>query len=377
MSYLGLTAAATAFVAAWLLVYILLRRRSVKGLTLYPFLLIYRLGYARGPLPPGAKAKLAKVYGVASLAAAAFAMAYFYFVSGTLFLQRYVVGSSQAAQEGFVPIIPGVTVSLGEFMFILIAIGVAVVVHELSHAVVSRALGVPVKDAGFLLMAFVPAAFVEPEEGLLKSAPLRSRVMIYAAGIASNVALGFLFGYALAAVTPLLASGMTIASVSPNSPAYAAGLAPGMKIAAIDGIPVRTLTQGLQVLKSVGAENNATAVNVTLTVLYRGVERSIAVFKPVGVSHLGIEVTPVYKMGWLVELITALYVVNMGLALINAAPFAFPLPGFGIESDGGQMLRDALTGLAGKAGRDASAAVELATLLLILSLITLAPVRLP
>lgn len=377
MSYLGLTAAATAFVAAWLLVYILLRRRSVKGLTLYPFLLIYRLGYARGPLPPGAKAKLAKVYGVASLAAAAFAMAYFYFVSGTLFLQRYVVGSSQAAQEGFVPIIPGVTVSLGEFMFILIAIGVAVVVHELSHAVVSRALGVPVKDAGFLLMAFVPAAFVEPEEGLLKSAPLRSRVMIYAAGIASNVALGFLFGYALAAVTPLLASGMTIASVSPNSPAYAAGLVPGMKIAAIDGIPVRTLTQGLQVLKSVGAENNATAVNVTLTVLYRGVERSIVVFKPVGVSHLGIEVTPVYKMGWLVELTTALYVVNMGLALINAAPFAFPLPGFGIESDGGQMLRDALTGLAGKAGRDASAAVELATLLLILSLITLAPVRLP
>ncbi len=377
MSYLGLTAAATAFVAAWLLVYILLRRRSVKGLTLYPFLLIYRLGYARGPLPPGAKAKLAKVYGVASLAAAAFAMAYFYFVSGTLFLQRYVVGSSQAAQEGFVPIIPGVTVSLGEFMFILIAIGVAVVVHELSHAVVSRALGVPVKDAGFLLMAFVPAAFVEPEEGLLKSAPLRSRVMIYAAGIASNVALGFLFGYALAAVTPLLASGMTIASVSPNSPAYAAGLAPGMKIAAIDGIPVRTLTQGLQVLKSVGAENNATAVNVTLTVLYRGVERSIVVFKPVGVSHLGIEVTPVYNMGWLVELTTALYVVNMGLALINAAPFAFPLPGFGIESDGGQMLRDALTGLAGKAGRDASAAVELATLLLILSLITLAPVRLP
>lgn len=377
MSYLGLTAAATAFVAAWLLVYILLRRRSVKGLTLYPFLLIYRLGYARGPLPPGAKAKLAKVYGVASLAAAAFAMAYFYFVSGSLFLQRYVVGSSQAAQEGFVPIIPGVTVSLGEFMFILIAIGVAVVVHELSHAVVSRALGVPVKDAGFLLMAFVPAAFVEPEEGLLKSAPLRSRVMIYAAGIASNVALGFLFGYALAAVTPLLASGMTIVSVSPNSPAYAAGLAPGMKIAAIDGIPVRTLTQGLQVLKSVGAESNATAVNVTLTVLYRGVERSIAVFKPVGVSHLGIEVTPVYKMGWLVELTTALYVVNMGLALINAAPFAFPLPGFGIESDGGQMLRDALTGLAGKAGRDASAAVELATLLLILSLITLAPVRLP
>ncbi|MFP3080957.1 MAG: site-2 protease family protein [Acidilobus sp.] len=377
MSYLGLTAAATAFVAAWLLVYILLRRRSVKGLTLYPFLLIYRLGYARGPLPPGAKAKLAKVYGVASLAAAAFAMAYFYFVSGSLFLQRYVVGSSQAAQEGFVPIIPGVTVSLGEFMFILIAIGVAVVVHELSHAVVSRALGVPVKDAGFLLMAFVPAAFVEPEEGLLKSAPLRSRVMIYAAGIASNVALGFLFGYALAAVTPLLASGMTIVSVSPNSPAYAAGLIPGMKIAAIDGIPVRTLTQGLQVLKSVGAESNATAVNVTLTVLYRGVERSIAVFKPVGVSHLGIEVTPVYKMGWLVELITALYVVNMGLALINAAPFAFPLPGFGIESDGGQMLRDALTGLAGKAGRDASAAVELATLLLILSLITLAPVRLP
>ncbi|MFP3172525.1 MAG: site-2 protease family protein [Acidilobus sp.] len=377
MSYLGLTAAATAFVAAWLLVYILLRRRSAKGLTLYPFLLIYRLGYARGPLPPGTKAKLAKVYGVASLAAAAFAMAYFYFVSGTLFLQRYVVGSSQAAQEGFVPIIPGVTVSLGEFMFILIAIGVAVVVHELSHAVVSRALGVPVKDAGFLLMAFVPAAFVEPEEGLLKSAPLRSRVMIYAAGIASNVALGFLFGYALAAVTPLLASGMTIVSVSPNSPAYAAGLAPGMKIAAIDGIPVRTLTQGLQVLKSVGAESNATAVNVTLTVLYRGVERSIVVFKPVGVSHLGIEVTPVYKMGWLVELITALYVVNMGLALINAAPFAFPLPGFGIESDGGQMLRDALTGLAGKAGRDASAAVELATLLLILSLITLAPVRLP
>jgi membrane-associated protease RseP (regulator of RpoE activity) len=368
--------AAALFVVAWLLLYVSLRNRKVEGLTVYPFILIYRLRYSRSPLGPGLKSKLVKVYGVAGLAATAFAMGYFYFVSGSLFLERYLVRVPQASAEGFVPLIPGVTVGLYEFMFILIAVGVAVLIHEFSHAIVSRAVGVPVKGAGLLLMAFVPAAFVEPDEGSLKAAPLRSKVMIYAAGVASNVALGFLFAYIISLLIPSLASGITIVSVEANSPAYVAGLLPGMKIIAINGAPVRTVTQGLQELIRAGAEGAAPA-NVTLTVIYNGLEKAVTVVKPAGVDHIGIEVVQSFRLDWLVELLTSFYVVNMGLALINAAPFAFPLPGFGVESDGGQMLREVLSRAAGRLGYAISAGVEVATLLLIISLLTFAPVRLP
>ena len=362
------------FIAFWAAAYAL-GRRSSGPLRVYPLLLVYRVGYERGPIRERKKALAARAYGVLSVPLAVASAALFYYVSLTLFVGRYVVQSPAASQEGFVPLIPGVTVGLGELIYFLIAIGVAVMAHELSHAVVSRATGVPLKSAGFVLLAFIPAAFVEPEEEAMKSAPLRSKLMIYSAGVAANLALGLAFMYAISLVLPALANGVTIVGVSPSSPAYRAGLVPGMTIIAVNGAPVYTVAQGLQELIRAGAEGPGPA-NVTLTVYLRGVVENVTVFKPAGYNRLGISVVQSFRLPWLAGLLTSMYVVNMGLALVNAAPLAIPFPGLGVETDGGQMLREAAARL-GKTWKVLASALELATLVLLLSLITIAPIHLP
>ncbi len=367
-------AAALGFLAFWAALYALARGRS-GPLTVYPFLLIYRVGYARGPYRERSKAIAARAYGAASVPMTAAAAALFYYVSATLFVGRYVVPTPSASQQGFVPLIPGVTISLGQLVYFLVAIGVAVMVHELSHAAVARSVGVPVKSAGFVLLAFIPAAFVEPDEEAMKAAPLRSKVMIYSAGVAANLALGLAFMYALSAAAPALANGVLITSVVPSSPAARAGLSPGMIIVAVNGFPVRTVTQGLLALTRAGAESLRPA-NVTLTVYFEGALRNVTVFKPSGYDRLGISVVQSFRLQWLMGLVSAMYVVNLGLALVNAAPLSIPLPGLGIETDGGQALRETLSRLS-SSGKTVTSAIELVTLLLILSLITIAPITLP
>ena len=367
---------ALAFVAAWLAAYLALRRVRSPRLTVYPFLVIYRIGYSRPAMGAGPGLRAARLYGYASIPAAAVAIGLFYYLSVTAFVHRYVAPAPYAAEEGFVPLIPGVTVTLGELVYILLAVGVAVLVHELSHAVVARAEGVPVRDAGFLLLAFIPAAFVEPDEERFRSSPLLSRMKVYAVGVAANLALGLLFMLAFDLLAPRLADGIAIVSVVGGSPAAAAGLEAGMRIVAINGTPVTTVAQGLELLRRLGAENASVAAVIGLTVAYKGRLLDVVVHKWAGASMLGVEVVQSFSNGWLVSLVSSMYVVNLGLALINAAPFAFPIPGFGIETDGGQAVREALSRL-GRAGRSAAAAIELATLLLILSLITIAPIRLP
>ncbi len=377
MSYATAAEWALGFIAAWVVAYALLRNRW-RSLTVYPFFLIYRLGYSRTPFGlSDMKARFSRIYGAIGVAIATFMMAYFYYVSLQLFIEKYVARVPGAAAEGFVPIIPGVTVGLSEFIFILVAIGVAVLVHELSHALIARSVGVPVKDAGLLLFAFIPAAFVEPDEEQVSRASLRSKAMIYAAGIASNAIIGLLFAYVLTSLTPLLASGITIVSVNANSPAQLAGLKAGMRILAIDGKPVKTVSQGLQILAKLGAESSLSSVNVSLTVAYRDTISTIVVYKPVNESGLGIYVTQSFRLPWLVNIVLSMYIVNLGLALVNAAPFAIPFPGLGVETDGAQLLRDALAKVGGSAGKSISMAIELLTLLIIISLITLTPIRLP
>lgn len=365
--------ATAAFIAAWLVLYLVVR--GTRGpLTVYPFLLVYRLRYSRAPYAPGTRARLIRAYGLVSVPLAMVSAALFYYVSATLFIGRYIAPTQAASQEGFVPLIPGVTVGLNELIYILLAVGVAVLVHELSHAVVARSVGVPIRSAGFLLLAFIPAAFVEPDEEAMKAARVRSKAMIYSAGVAANLALGLTFMYLAGYLAAHLANGVQIISVQPGSPASHAGLQPGMVIVAVNGTPVRTVEQGLRALIRSGAEGSGAAV-VTLSVLYQGLLRNLTVFKPAGYTRLGIEVAQAFSIPWLMSFVSAMYVVNFGLALVNAAPLAFPLPGFGVESDGGQALREALSRF--RAGREAAAAVELLTLLLLLSLITIAPVRLP
>ena len=82
------------------------------------------------------------------------------------------------AIPGLNPIMP--------FWYTVIALIIALVLHELAHGMQTRTNGMRVKNTG-LLYAIVPVgAFVEPDEGDVEAAPRRVKLDLYAAGIATN-----------------------------------------------------------------------------------------------------------------------------------------------------------------------------------------------
>ncbi|MFP3144173.1 MAG: site-2 protease family protein [Caldisphaera sp.] len=363
------------FIVFWGVLYLIGKIIKNKKIMIYPFVFIAKTGIGMEPIKSKNKAKIISIFGYLSLAISIGLMGYFYYIVVSTFISKYIVPSS-GQLAGFVPLIPGITISLDQLIYFLIAIGVAVLVHELFHALIARAEGIPIKDAGFLLLAFIPAAFVEPDDNKMKSAPLKSRLKVYSAGVTINLILGIIFLLLFIYITPKLIDGVSLISVVSNSPAYLANLKPGMVIMSVNGTSTLSLQTFMNVLNKYGAENNLTTANLVLTVKYNGIIENITVFKPYGVSHLGISVVQAFKMSWLVSIISALYLINLGLALVNAAPIAIPLPGGVIQSDGGYIFIESLSKI-GKKGSQVGITFEVLTLLLILSLLTISPIRLP
>jgi membrane-associated protease RseP (regulator of RpoE activity) len=154
----------------------------------------------------------------------------------------------------------------------LIGLIVTLVVHEFSHAILSRVADIKVKSLG-LLIALVPiGAFAEPDESQLlgtdakpgdKIATRPERLRVFSAGITANFAVALIafllfFGPVLSSVTPV--EGLGIVSVVAGSPAEKAGLQPGMVVNQIDSAKVSNTGE-------FNAFMNATHQGQTITVI--------------------------------------------------------------------------------------------------------------
>ncbi len=93
----------------------------------------------------------------------------------------------------------------------IIGLAVAIVVHELSHAVLCRVEGIKVKSLGIILALFPIGAFAEPEEKELldRNRSGASKIRVYTAGITSNYIVAFiafcLFFSMLSSLNPVVA----------------------------------------------------------------------------------------------------------------------------------------------------------------------------
>jgi membrane-associated protease RseP (regulator of RpoE activity) len=127
-----------------------------------------------------------------------------------------------------------------------IAIVVAVVIHESSHGIVARSLGLPVKSAGLIFLFFIPlGAFVEVDETQLRETKARNSLRVLAAGSGINFIVGLvcllLLILSVSAMVPA-ANGSAIVGVEADatglpSPALHGGIMPGDFIVAINGVP--------------------------------------------------------------------------------------------------------------------------------------------
>ena len=174
-------------------------------------------------------------------------------------------------------LLPGINPYLP--LSVWLAVIVAVVIHEASHGIVARSLGLKIKSAGVLLLVFLPiGAFVEVDEKQLKEVKSRDSLRVLGAGSGINFIVGvacvLLLILTVSAMVPAVKGAGIVGVVSDtsrlHSPAAVAGIQPGDFVTAIDDSPVTDL----------GVLRNGTFTvgeKVNVTVWQSGVTRTIPI----------------------------------------------------------------------------------------------------
>ncbi len=131
------------------------------------------------------------------------------------------------------PIIP-----LEYLFYVIVALVVAIIVHEFSHGILTFAGDLKVKSMGIMYLIIPIGAFVEPDEEQLKKTDIKKRLRVFAVGPMANfvvvlIAL-LLFSFVFLGAAQPVADGVVIISTSEDSPAYEYGFEPGMIITSIN-----------------------------------------------------------------------------------------------------------------------------------------------
>ena len=151
-------------------------------------------------------------------------------------------------------VIPGINPILPlEFIgYIILALVVAMVVHEFSHGILTFAGKLKVKSLGILYCIVPIGAFCEPDDEELKNTTIKTRMRVYAAGPTSNFVVVLLtilvlsFGF-MSAVQPA-ADGVSVLFVSEDTAAADIGLSPGMIISSINNTAITNLQEYIEIM---------------------------------------------------------------------------------------------------------------------------------
>jgi membrane-associated protease RseP (regulator of RpoE activity) len=126
---------------------------------------------------------------------------------------------------------------------------------------------IKIKSIGWILLLFIPGAFVEPDENQLKKAKRSTRLKVYAAGSFANIAVGFLIFIIFFFSFGLLNHPAGAAFVSGNdTPAYYANVTLGT-ITTINGIDINNQSEFITELQKY---NPGDSIEVGITQRYYG-----------------------------------------------------------------------------------------------------------
>lgn len=236
------------------------------------------------------------------------------------------------------------------FLYWIISIFLLALVHEFAHGVMSRVHKVRVKSSGFaflcVLLPVIPAAFVEPDERVLKRKSFWKQWSVFAAGPVSNFLFALLIVGVIALFSPALAAafdtaGVEVAALSENSPA-AGLLEEGDIIVGVNGASVasvKNLTDALSAtIPGEMAEVETTKGTVSVALAANPKNESQGFLGIQGRTHsepnagfeekYGAWLPPALQ--WFAGLLFWLFMLNVGIGLFNLLPIG-PL-------DGGRMF---------------------------------------
>jgi len=362
---------AVALAVYWVVVLFLsyMLKKRVKGLQVNPLMIIYRREAAFQRLDSLYERRWVKALLFSGVALTFASLFLFYYTIIGVVESRFVTGQTS---EGLVPIIPGITITGVTIIYVLFSLGVSAAIHELSHAVASKALGIPVKSVGFILSLFIPAAFVEPDEEKFNASNRLKKIQVLSAGPASNFVAAFVFLIILSYVSAAIPGAM-IASVDAGYPAQQAGLTPGAVIVSVNGTPIVTPSDLSPIITKYS--NTSVSFNITLYDPKTNTTYWKIVYKPENYSRIGVTLEQARKASPLpdalyyplVNILFYMYMINFSLAIINAAPIFI--------TDGGKIINEVVTWkFKGNLGKTINFFIQIFSLLLILSSITLSPI---
>lgn len=124
----------------------------------------------------------------------------------------------------------------------ILGLVVAIVVHELSHGIMTRFGDMKLLSLGLLFFVFPVGAFAEPDEGELQKTTRAKRSKVFAAGPASNlivavIVLAVFSGCMMGSVEPVHEGALTTGIVD-GSPAYHSNISRTSVIVSIGGYAV-------------------------------------------------------------------------------------------------------------------------------------------
>ena len=135
----------------------------------------------------------------------------------------------------FALILPGINpiIPLEYIGYVILALAVAIVVHEFSHGILVYAGKLKVKSLGILYLIVPIGAFCEPDEEELKKTETAKRMRVFAAGPLSNFVVAFIvlliFSFVfMSSVQPL--AGAEVLSLFEDTPAEEINIPNGARI---------------------------------------------------------------------------------------------------------------------------------------------------
>ncbi len=363
---LGLLAYFALWVALGLICSVRCRATSESRIVFTPISLVIRVAKGLGFLDRIAGNRTVRLLFLVGIILLAYSAFQYYSITISFIILRFL-SPEKGGVAPFAPLLPGVTISIETFLLLLPGLSIAIIVHELAHAVAAKAEGLRVKSAGFVVfLAFVFGAFVEVDEEELKKARLVSKLSVYSAGVAANIVLAFILLHGV--LTPLATSntGLIIVDVVDNSTAARAGLRPFDIIVGVNGTRVESFQDLSRVLEE-GAQKayNQTYVFTVLRdnsyvniTLHRLDEKKIGVLiGPISLSL--VELMGTRNAYYFYQLLFYAFMINYVIAIINAAPIFI--------TDGARAVDAVFERVAGKRGMIISRSIQVATLLLLLA----------
>ncbi|HDS59806.1 MAG TPA: peptidase M50, partial [Thermoplasmatales archaeon] len=228
--------------AVWLLILYAVQRRERASLSLWGPILMWKTEKGKKLIARIArKRRFWRIYADAGIVISLVVMvATFALILWNVYLTFQIAPENAPSPQmliGLPGINPVIPIGYG-----ILAIAVAIIVHEFSHGILAMVGKIKVKALGLIFLIVPIGAFVEPDEEEMEQVSARKRSRVFAAGPTTNLILALacalVFSSLLVGSVSPAVEGVMVTGTVPDGPFDVAGTQAWSAVTAINGTAV-------------------------------------------------------------------------------------------------------------------------------------------